>query len=278
MHITSRSNEFLKHVRAVRDGRNRQAIFLEGVRLCEEALRSALAIEAVIHTTDAPRHEREQVLLAELSRQARRVYSVPPDVFATLSDVEVHQGLCLLATPPSTGAQYLRLSAAAPLLLVLHKLNNPSNAGALLRTAEAAGANGVIATGGTTYLFSPKALRGAMGASLRLPLWTGPTLPEVANWCTEHGIYTVCADVRATLRHTEIDWTRPTALVMGPEASGLTAAEREMMQQLLRIPMQTPVESLNVGVAAGIALYEAARQRGFANTAAVAANSQSSTA
>jgi TrmH family RNA methyltransferase len=102
-----------------------------------------------------------------------------------------------------------------------------------------------------------------MGAAFRLPLWLGGTLPEVVRWCRQHGAQTVCADIRATKTHTGFDWTRPAALVLGAEAHGLNEQERDTMNELIRIPMRAQVESLNVAVAAGITLYEAARQRAF---------------
>jgi TrmH family RNA methyltransferase len=143
----------------------------------------------------------------------------------------------------------------------MHRINNPSNAGAVLRTAEAAGACGAILTEGTTDIFSPKALRGAMGSSFRLPLWTNAPFQEALAWCKEQGINTICADLRAGRAHTEIDWTQPSALVVGAESTGLTTEEMGDTVEAVRIPMHAPVESLNVAVAAAIALYEAARQR-----------------
>ncbi len=260
--ITSRHNELVKHARSVRDGRNRNSIFIEGIRLCEEALRSPLEIETVIAAEDLRRHERGSAALQRLAERATRAVFVTTEVFHSLADTEAHQGLIVLARVPEHGPHtFLPTAGETPLLLILHGINNPANAGALLRTAEAAGANGVIATAGTTYLFSPKALRGAMGAAFRLPVWLGATLPEVTSWCRANGIRTVCADIRATQSHAKIDWRQPTALMLGAEAHGLTDTERALADELFRIPMQPPVESLNVAVAAGIALYEAAGQR-----------------
>ena len=262
--ITSRQNDLLKHVRAVCAGRNRKSIFIEGIRLCEEAALSSLTIETVIFADSLARHEHGERTLDALAAQTKTVVSVPDDIFDTLSDTQIHQGLLALARTPDQGKHlFAPLAEAAPLYLILHRVGNPSNAGALLRAAEAAGVAGVIATAGTTYLYSPKALRGAMGAAFRLPLWLGPSLPEAVAWCNTHDIRAVCADVRAQARHTEIDWRQPSALVLGAEAQGLTDDERGLMDELIRIPMQPPVESLNVAVAAGIALYEAARQRDF---------------
>jgi TrmH family RNA methyltransferase len=154
-----------------------------------------------------------------------------------------------------------RSLAANPLLVVLHQINNPVNVGAIIRTAEAAGAIGVITTRNTSDPFSPKSLRGAMGSAFRLPIWSGRTFEEVVGWCRERGIVTACADGEATTDYTDLDWTKATALMLGPESTGFTAEELMHADQSVKIPMQGLAESLNVSVAAGILLFEAARQR-----------------
>jgi TrmH family RNA methyltransferase len=143
----------------------------------------------------------------------------------------------------------------------MHGINNPVNVGAILRTAEAAGASGVITTRHTSDPFSPKALRGAMGSAFRLPIWTGTTYADVLSWCTQRKIETVCADVEGSAVYTDIDWTEPKALIVGPESTGLSPEEVLATNVAVRIPMLGKVESLNVGVAASIFLYEAVRQR-----------------
>ncbi|MCA1555741.1 MAG: RNA methyltransferase [Acidobacteria bacterium] len=152
-----------------------------------------------------------------------------------------------------------------PLIVILHQVNNPANAGAMLRVAEAAGASGVIAIAGSTDLLSPKALRGAMGSSFRLPLWTKADLAEVASWCGERGIRTVSTDLSARQSHTDLAWTDAHAIIMGAEADGLKEREIQVMDERIRIPMRSPVESLNVAVALAVILYEAARQRAAAS-------------
>jgi TrmH family RNA methyltransferase len=143
----------------------------------------------------------------------------------------------------------------------MHEVSNPSNAGALLRVAEAAGATAVITTRGSTDLLSPKALRGSMGSAFRLPLWAGATYDEALRWCNERGIRTVATDASASVTHTGIDWTTPRAVIVGAEAGGLSGEETRAADACVRIPMCEPVESLNVAVALGVILYEAARQR-----------------
>lgn len=260
--VTSRDNSLLRIARAVRDGKDTEYIFVEGLRLCEEALRSALEIEAVIVSEELLRKERVAPVIAELDQAAQRSASVSEKLLESISYTKTPQGIVVLARRPDSSEK--RLASAIDnnsLIVVLHQINNPVNVGAILRTAEAAGASGVIATRNTSDPFSPKALRGAMGSAFRLPIWTGPTYGGMIEWCRRREITTVCADAEAPLAHTEFDWTRATALIMGPESTGLSDAETASATQIVRIPMHGAVESLNVSVAAGILLFEAARQR-----------------
>jgi TrmH family RNA methyltransferase len=259
--IASRDNALIKRARAVRDGKMRGLIFVEGVRLCEEALRSSLEIEHVIYTQKISTDERGSALLTNLAKIGAPLNEVTDSVFASISSVKAPEGVVTIALTPETGQALLESPEAVPLLVIIHHINNPANAGAILRTAEAAGATGAILTEGTTYIFSPKALRGAMGSSFRLPLWTGAKFTQALRWCKARGIGIVSADLRAKRSHTEIDWLSPRALLVGAEASGLTVEEMKAAGEAITIPMHEPVESLNVAVAAGIVLYEAARQR-----------------
>jgi TrmH family RNA methyltransferase len=260
--ITSRDNQLARRARAVREGRVQGQIFIEGLRLGVEAARAALALESVICTERFADDERGARLFPLLGKARERIALVSEGVFASLSDTKAPQGIIILAARPHTGRAALeQKTAQPPLFIIMHQLNNPSNAGAILRSAEAAGASGAITTVGTTDLFSPKALRGAMGSSLRLPLWTEASFEEVLNWCKRRGISIVGSDLRAARVHTEIDWTRACALLVGAEAAGLSQRETDAVDERVRIPMRPPVESLNVAVASSVLLFEAARQR-----------------
>jgi TrmH family RNA methyltransferase len=259
--IFSRDNDLVKRARAVRDGKVRELVFVEGVRLCEEALRSSLVIENIIFTQKIVSDKRGSTLLDGLHRVCSRLNEVTDEVFASVSSVKAPEGIIALGVKPETGAWLIEKPKTIPLLVIIHHVNNPANAGAILRTAEAAGATGAILTEGTTYIFSPKALRGAMGSSFRLPLWTGVSFTQTLEWCARNGIRLVSTDLHARRSHTDIDWTVPRALIVGAEASGLTIEEMRAAGEAITIPMHEPVESLNVAVAAGIILYEAARQR-----------------
>ncbi len=261
--ITSRKNQFAQRARAVRDGRERELVFVEGVRLCEEALRASVAFEAVLHTRSLADDARGASLLERLREVCRNTQAVSEDVLESTSDTKTPQGVVALVRRPQTGRERIERAAGVPLVVVMHRANNPSNAGAVLRVAEAAGATGVVLTKGSTDPLSPKSLRGSMGSAFRLSLWTGPTLEEVFGWCAERGIHTVATAAAATSLHTEIDWTTPRAVVLGPEAGGLSVEDVRAANVAVRIPMRAPVESLNLATALAVVLYEAARQREF---------------
>lgn len=262
MHITSRDNSLLRQARAVRDGKAEELIFVEGLRLCEEALLSALPIEAVIFSEEIARKPKAARIIEALTKVSSRIASVSEKLLESASYTKTPQGIVVLAQRPEANEnQLIQRLGDNSLLVIMHHLNNPVNVGAILRTAEAAGATGAIATKKTSDPFSPKALRGAMGSAFRLPIWIGPTYEEVIDWCTRRSILSVCAAAAGRILYTDLDWTGRRCLILGPESTGLTTDEISAAGQTVSIPMQGSVESLNVSVAAGILLYEAARQR-----------------
>lgn len=261
--INSRKNPLAQRARAVRDGRQRELIFIEGVRLCEEALQASVVFEAVMYTRALTKDVRGHALLESLRGICQETHAVSEDVLESVSDTKTPQGVVALLRRPRTGRESIEQPAGVPLVVILHRANNPSNVGAVLRVAEAAGATGVVLTKGSTDPLSPKSLRGAMGSAFRLPLWTAPTLAEALDWCAVRGIATVATAAAAPSLHTELDWAMPRAVLLGPEAGGLSAAELGATKDAVRIPMRAPVESLNLATALAVILYEAARQRRF---------------
>jgi len=262
--ITSRDNPHLKHARAVRKGKVDGQMFIEGLRLCKEAAGSRIDITQVLYTSNFALEPRGRDLLAELKKRDIHPLLIPEKLLDSVTDTKSPQGIVILAEKPPSDGSVLRQraaekSGALSLVVVLHEINNPANLGAILRAAEAAGVTGVIITGNSADPFSPKALRGAMGASLRLPLWYGVSFSEAAQWAKSSGMTIACADVGGSFSYTEVNWKEPHALVIGSEAHGLNAEEIALCDESFRIPMAAPVESLNAAVAAGIILFEARR-------------------
>lgn len=261
--ITSRDNQRIKFARKVRDGSIEDAIFLEGLRLAEEALRSELNVSDVFLTDNFSRTERHRAFLQKIENQI--IAEVSEEIFESISDTKTSQGIVLIAQKPVTGRKIveagLQKCKHTPLLVLLHQINNPANLGAVLRTAEAANVTAVITTKNSADAFSPKSLRGAMGASLRLPIWENTDFSEILIWAKEKEIASVGSDINATKSYTQIDWKAARLVIFGSEAHGLSPKETRKTEENMAIPMSNNVESLNLAVACGICLFEAKRQR-----------------
>lgn len=262
--IASRDNQKLKFARKVREGKKNDAIFVEGIRLAKELLRSGLGIFECFISEGFSQNRQE--ILVEISNKSINLAEIPDKIFTSLSDTKTSQGIILIAEKPKQGRDEINKIFSQnfeqfPFLILLHRINNPSNLGAILRTCEAVGIQGVILTENSADVFSPKSLRAAMGAAFRLSFWTNADFDEVLGWAREKNLTTVCADINAKKSFWEFDWGKRTLLIFGSEAHGLTESERGKVDESVYIPMESEVESLNLAVSAGIILFEAKRNR-----------------
>ncbi|MCB4756652.1 MAG: RNA methyltransferase [Elusimicrobia bacterium] len=258
--ISSTSNPLIRRVRDIREGKNREFIFAEGLKLIEEAIKSRLIVKTMICRTASEIEARR--LLLKQQQHPPSFFMVTEKVMRTLSDLTTPPGMIALIKRPSmtreaTPAQTDRRS----LTLILHQLQLPQNVGAVLRTAEAAGVGHVWLTGASVDPFGPKVLRGSMGSVFRLSVQTYNSIIEAKKSLTTKGVCWVMADQNGTTSYDQYDWTQPTALVLGSEGAGFTAEEKALFNESIRIPMEGDVESLNVGSVAAVCLFEAARQK-----------------
>jgi TrmH family RNA methyltransferase len=258
--LTSRANPLYKRLRALRDKGARSGLCLiEGPKLALEAISAGMAL---VEAAASPRAEATATGARAL--QALRTHGVPvrrmaAELLASLSETETSQGLLLLAKPPRFELD--QVFRATPLVLVIDAVQDPGNLGALLRSAEAAGATGALLTGGSADPFSWKALRGSMGSAFRLPHASGLTIARVLETLAERGVRAFATASDGERRYDEADLRGPVAIIVGREGAGLTAGVKQRAAARLRVPLAAPVESLNVAVAAALVLFEAARQR-----------------
>jgi RNA methyltransferase, TrmH family len=259
MLITSRSNPVVKRFRALRDrGADEGLCVLEGVKLVEEALTAGLSL---VEAAAAPRFlatPRGKSLLQRLASVGVEVREMADEVLASVSDVEQDQGLVGVARRRDFPED--ALVAGVPLVLVAAGIQNPGNLGALLRTAEAAGATGAILAG-CADPWSWKALRGAMGSTFRLPHVETQDALGALSRLRARGVRIYATASTRALPHDQADLRGPSAIVLGNEGAGLGQELARAADATLSIPMAGAAESLNVAVAAGVLLFEAARQR-----------------
>lgn len=261
--ITSRDNHKLKFARKVRDGRESEFIFVEGFRLAEEFLKSDLKIHECFFSESFFRNERGKNLFARISLKSENTFEIPERIFDSISDTKNSQGLILIGEKPRTVNANFDLKTSAfqkfPFVILLHRINNPNNLGAILRTGEAVGISNVILTKNSSDVFSAKAIRSAMGASFRLNFWTDADFEIALNWAKENNFSTICADINSKKNLWEIEWKKPRLIIFGSEAHGLSEDERNLIDESLIIPMENETESLNLAVSCAIVLYEAKR-------------------
>ena len=258
--ITSPANERLKHARRVRDGREDGLIFIEGERLVEECLKSGLRMIACYHAPEpAPS---AGSLIEDLNKSGCPAFPVAETVLETISDTVNSQGLIVIAKRPVFSLEDLSANnSGEPLIVCLDEVQDPGNFGAIVRTAEAAGASGVIALKGCVDAWAPKTLRSSMGSAFRLPIATEISYEKFIRYADNGSFRIVATLADGETLYTDFDWRDPVIVVFGNEAHGISQELMERCNAGLRIPIREPVESLNVSAAAAAILFEAVRQR-----------------
>jgi len=262
--IASRQNALVKDLRKTfsqcvpaSDG----SVAIEGVKLIEEAIRSGLRLRAVFFSESG--RERANRLLPQIGHATETVL-LPDDIFQSAVATETPQGVAALIYPLDATLEDLFRPVAPlgnPLILGCAGLQDPGNLGTILRSAEAFGASGVLATDGTVSTANPKVARASAGSVFRLPVVRLSTAEALAAM-DENSVRLVVTSSHKGRPVQEVDLTRRIAIFVGSEGQGVPRALLDAADEAILIPHSAKVESLNAGIAASILLYEAQRQRG----------------
>ena len=237
-----------------RKGRERRSLFLaEGVRAVEELLRSRLSIRGVLVTPQLLESARGAALEQLIAKRGAQMERVDERELASAADTDTPQGVIAIAETPEHRLASIPLAARAR-IVALDGIQDPGNAGTILRTAAALGAAGVVALPGTVDLWNPKVVRGAMGVHFAHPL-VHATHAELFEFLDAASI-PLWGAAAGGERIGERPAPDRLAIALGNEGAGLSEAVRERCELLVSIPIEPAVESLNVAVAAGIILHE----------------------
>lgn len=261
--ISSRQNPIVRFFReAAAEARaDGTRLLLDGPHLVREALAAGLDFEvAAVAARHADAGSEIAGLADALERRGVDVAVVTEPVMSALSPVRSPSGIVALAARPA--ARVADICGVADALIVAPvDVQDPGNLGALLRAAEAGGATGAVVCGASASPFSWKAIRGSMGSALRLPIAAGMK-PEALLACarTLH-VRSIASVPRDGEPPDAIDWRGRVLVFVGGEGAGLSAETIAACDARVSIPMQPPVESLNVAVAAALLVYEARRHR-----------------
>ncbi len=253
--ITTTQNKTYKKIRALKQKKERtkqHAFTVEGLKSVQDALSAGWQPELLAMS---------ETFFAGASFSAPPeipVYQMPDSLFSALCDTETPQGiLAVLPIPeeetfsPDEGGIYLFCDS----------VSDPGNLGTIIRTADAAGFSAVLLSDGCVDLYSPKTIRASMGSFFHLPVLSHITKPQLSAW-KYAGFQILCGALsEQTVSYLDADFKKPTILVVGNEANGISEEILQLANQCIKIPIYGRAESLNVGVAAGVLMYEAARQR-----------------
>lgn len=259
--ITSRQNPLVALCRTIARGRDPQGrLLLDGPHLVGEALAAGLSVTDATFTAAALEAPETASLAERLARSGTAVHAVSDQVMHALSPVATPAGVVGVAARPETSLT-AAFETAPQLVLVGADIQEPGNVGAMVRSAEAGGATGVVFTAGSADPFAWKALRGSMGSSFRVPVATEPDMGAVIHEARTRGLRIIATAPRGARTMYEADLRGPLALLVGAEGAGLPPGLIETADEAVTIPMRAPVESLNAAVATALLIYEIQRQR-----------------
>ncbi len=248
--ITSLQNERVKLAHAlqtqVKARRKHRRIALEGVRLINDALAQGFAPDFILHL---PAFD----LSALRSPSTLTLLPTAPEIMRLICETETPQGAVGVFPMPERP-----FPTALTRLLIADGVRDPGNLGALLRTAAAAGVEGVLLSPDCVDPYNPKALRAGMGAHFRVPL-AERTWDDIQTACAPLTVW--LADMDGDFAYDAVDWTQPHALIVSSEAHGASDSAQSVASRRVFIPMAAATESLNAAAAAAVLLFEGARQR-----------------
>jgi len=257
--LTSLQNPLVKQLRKLHQAKQRQeqgAFLLEGTHLVEEAYATGWPLEVVCCTPEWC--DRHPTLYLQVAHQATRVELVSGAIIEAIATTASPDGIVATARR-QTATQ--PLNHAISLGIALETLQDPGNLGTIIRTAAAAGVEGLWLSADSVDLDHPKVLRATAGQWFRLPMSTSEDLSGEVQRCKQHGIQVVATLPNAPLTYWQADLTRPTLLLLGNEGNGLSENLAATADVQVSIPLAAGVESLNVAIAAALLVYEAKRQR-----------------
>lgn len=257
--ISSLQNTKVKQLVALQQKsseRRKQGVFVvEGIRELQHCLNAGYTINSIFFCPELT----DTGALSSLLSESIASYEVSPEVYEKIAYRGSTEGVIATVQSKQLSLKDLHLSKQ-PLLIVLESVEKPGNLGAILRSADAAGADAVIICDPLTDLYNPNLIRSSIGAIFSVPC-IACSSDDCINFLKQNNINILTAQLQDSKLYYDTDMTCGTAIIMGTESTGLTDVWRKAADAHIRIPMLGQLDSLNVSVSAAILLFEAVRQR-----------------
>ncbi len=260
--LTSLQNPLIKEVVKMRQRSHRDdagLLIVEGYREVKRALDNRVPIQKLFFCPPLYQGKNEPALITRCAELNVPLFECSEPVFRKIAYRDRPEGLLALCPQVRRTLADVPLTAN-PFLVIGEHIEKPGNLGTMLRTADAAGADALIVCDRCTDINNPNVVRASIGTLFTVPVAEASTEETVA-WLKQHGIRSLAASPHATQNYTDVDMTRPIAVVVGAEQFGLSDAWMQQADEQVRIPMLGQADSLNVAAAATILLYEVVRQR-----------------
>ena len=263
--VASPDNQYIKRTAALRQKKYREETGLfvvEGARFVQEALKSSWILDYAVVSEAHEGIDRIRGLATSLEGRGCPVLTIPSALYKKISDTETPQGILAVVQQKHEFLETVTATPGKSLWVILDSVQDPGNVGTIIRTADAAGAAGVLLAGECADLYAGKTTRATMGSLFHLPV-TRVSAPQCLEFCHRLGLSLFVAGAEAEDAYTDVDLTAPCAVVLGNEGAGVGDDFRRQAQLHLKIPISGRAESLNVASAAAVILFEAVRQRGL---------------
>ena len=262
--ITSVQNSFIKELAQLKEKsrlrKQTQTFLIEGLREISLAIQGNYVIQTILAATSIINNEAIEKLLDSVNYQIE-VIEISNDIYQKLALRESTEGILAVAKSKDLSLNSIVFKNENPLILVAEAPEKPGNIGALLRTADAAGIDAVLIANPKTDIYNPNIIRSSIGCVFTTQIATGTT-SEIISFLKEHNINIYGAALTASVEYQTVDYTKPSAIIVGTEATGLTDEWLQNTAKNIIIPMRGAIDSMNVSVSAAIILFEAVRQRG----------------
>ena len=257
MLITSKDNEIIKHIKKLKDKKERDIsgeFIVEGIKMLEEAINEGADIKTVVVCDDCLGNSKIATdLLYEIAKE--NIIYVPEKIFKLISDVKTPQGILAIIKKNDEN----KIKYDDNLFLILDNIQDPGNLGTIIRTADSINLKQIIVPVGSADCYNPKVVRSSMGAIFRVRVIEVQNLANTIKEMKKNNVKILATDLRTDKSIYDVEYNK-SAIVIGNEANGVSEEVLALADERIKIPMEGKTESLNAAVATGIILYNAVRK------------------
>jgi len=259
--ITSFSNPLIRQIKRLRQKKYReqeQLHYTEGLRVVLSAIETGAGIETLVYSPDLLTSELALEILAKQEAAGTRCEAISASLFQSISGRDNPVGLAAIVHNRWFSISEFQVNEA-DIFVALINIGEPGNLGTIFRSADAAGATGLILVGTTVDPYHPTTLKASMGTLYSMPFFQLEESQQLFEWATAGGLHTIATTANSGTPYREVSYRRPSILIMGSEREGLDDKILKRADQIVKVPMRGRASSLNLAVATAIVLFEMTR-------------------